>query len=224
MRRSVSTSARSALLPPLARRMCAKRNARKTKIPQSSNMAGDCKDFQRCTLDNNGCLKLSSILLAFNAAVSEEQAWAVCFQTAKCMVNEWNSDSSSCYRLSDTSHILIHKDGFIHRSTVKLCSKGKISVDFKKKNWFNFFFFLCVFCLRYREYRPLVERRSRPAFSYGPTGSTAPGIHPARPGPTNYSSIGERRAGWPLFTMSSGILGGDIMKCFDRCVFQSICV
>lgn len=96
------------------------------KILQSSNMAGDCKDFPQCTLDKNGCLKLSSILHAFNAAVSEEQAWAVCFQTAKCMVNEWNSDSSSCYCLSDTSHVLMHKDGYIHRSTVKLCSKGKI--------------------------------------------------------------------------------------------------
>lgn len=88
-------------------------------------MAGDCKDFPQCSLDNNGCLKLSSILHAFNAAISEEQAWAVCFQTAKCMMNEWNSDSSSCYCLSDTAHVLIHKDGFIHRLTVKLCSKGK---------------------------------------------------------------------------------------------------
>lgn len=95
------------------------------KILQSSNMAGDCKDFLQCSLDNNCCLKLSSILHAFNAAISEEQAWAVCFQTAKCMMNEWNSDSSSCYCLSDTAHVLIHKDGFIHRSTVKLCSKGK---------------------------------------------------------------------------------------------------
>lgn len=93
-------------------------------------MAGDCKDLPPCKLDNNGCLKLSAILHAFNAAISEEQAWAVCYQTAKCMVNEWNSDSSACYCLSDPAHILIHKDGIIHRSTVKLRSTGKMIVYF----------------------------------------------------------------------------------------------
>ncbi|XP_055953265.1 protein spire homolog 1-like [Argiope bruennichi] len=85
-------------------------------------MAGDCKKFSRCSLDSNGCLRLSTILQSFSAALSEEQAWAVCFQAAKCMVNEWNSDSSSCYCLSDTSHLLIHKDGYVHRSSVKLSS------------------------------------------------------------------------------------------------------
>ncbi|GIX80211.1 KIND domain-containing protein [Caerostris darwini] len=84
-------------------------------------MAGDCK-FSRCSLDPNGCLQLSTILQSFSASLSEERAWALCFQSAKCMVNEWNSDSNSCYCLSDTSHLLIHKDGFVHRSTVKLSS------------------------------------------------------------------------------------------------------
>ncbi|GIY10035.1 KIND domain-containing protein [Caerostris extrusa] len=87
-------------------------------------MAGDWK-FSRCTLDPNGCLQLSTILQSFSASLSEERAWALCFQSAKCMVNEWNSDSNSCYCLSDTSHLLIHKDGFVHRSTVKLSSSGK---------------------------------------------------------------------------------------------------
>ncbi|KFM61291.1 hypothetical protein X975_05709, partial [Stegodyphus mimosarum] len=86
-------------------------------------MAGDCTESPRCSLDEIGCLKLSGILQAFNSGLSEEQAWAICYQSAKCMVNEWNSDSSSCYCLSDTSHVLIHKDGYIHRSTVKLSSK-----------------------------------------------------------------------------------------------------
>ncbi|XP_071042769.1 protein spire homolog 1, partial [Parasteatoda tepidariorum] len=90
-------------------------------------MAVDCKKFYRCSLDSNGCLRLSNILQAFSTSLSEEQAWAVCFQSAKCMINEWNSDSSSCYILSDPNHVYIHKDGWIHKNTVKVSGQDTVN-------------------------------------------------------------------------------------------------
>ncbi|XP_022237370.1 protein spire homolog 1-like [Limulus polyphemus] len=73
----------------------------------------------RCEVDKYGCVRLSSILQAFNAPINEEHAWAVCYQTAKCFLKEWEADSPKVYCLNETSQIRIQKDGTIHSSSVR---------------------------------------------------------------------------------------------------------
>uniref|UniRef100_A0A1W7R9I6 Protein spire homolog 1 n=1 Tax=Hadrurus spadix TaxID=141984 RepID=A0A1W7R9I6_9SCOR len=86
-------------------------------------MAVEGKLSPRCALDEKGCVKLSSILEAFNAPISEEQAWAVCYQTSKCILKEWELEKK-CYCIMDTSDIRIHKDGSVHPSTIREINSG----------------------------------------------------------------------------------------------------
>ncbi|XP_043469307.1 protein spire [Leptopilina heterotoma] len=64
----------------------------------------------KCKLDSNNCLNLKDVLLSFNGPISQEQAWALCYQAAKTFLNL----SQNEYRtLSDSSHLLLHKDGSV---------------------------------------------------------------------------------------------------------------
>lgn len=87
-------------------------------------MAVERKLSPRCALDSKGCVKLSSILQSFNASISEEQAWAICYQTSKCIRKEWEKDTRKCYCLFDTEEIQIHKDGYVHPATIKEFNTG----------------------------------------------------------------------------------------------------
>ncbi|XP_065281294.1 protein spire homolog 1 isoform X5 [Dermacentor albipictus] len=82
-------------------------------------MASEDANAPKCDLEGDGCVRLSSILQAFGAPIREEQAWAVCYQTSKCMCKEWTADNRGCYCLTDTSQLRIHKDGSVHSSTVR---------------------------------------------------------------------------------------------------------
>lgn len=75
-----------------------------------SNNEKKVKQMKRskCKLDANGRLNLKDILLSFNGPVSQEQAWALCYQTAKslsCL------PGNNFYELSELSQIVLHKDG-----------------------------------------------------------------------------------------------------------------
>lgn len=70
----------------------------------------------KCKLDSNDCLNLKDILLSFNGPISQEQAWALCYQAAKTFLNL--SQNEFC-TISDSSQILLRKD-------------GKVQVDFDK--------------------------------------------------------------------------------------------
>ncbi|XP_075733829.1 spire type actin nucleation factor isoform X2 [Rhipicephalus microplus] len=82
-------------------------------------MASEDENAPKCDLEGDGCVRLSSILHAFGAPIREEQAWAVCYQTSKCMCKEWAADNRGCYCLTATSQLRIHKDGSVHTSTVR---------------------------------------------------------------------------------------------------------
>ncbi|KAG0416931.1 hypothetical protein HPB47_006029 [Ixodes persulcatus] len=82
-------------------------------------MASEDARTPKCELEGDGCVRLSSILQAFGAPIREEQAWAVCYQTSKCMCKEWTTDNRGCYCLTDTSQLRIHKDGSVDSSTVR---------------------------------------------------------------------------------------------------------
>nr|XP_012142498.1 PREDICTED: protein spire isoform X2 [Megachile rotundata] len=62
----------------------------------------------KCRLDANGRLNLEDILLSFNGPVSQEQAWALCYQTAKSLSR---LPDNNFYELSQLSQIVLHKDG-----------------------------------------------------------------------------------------------------------------
>lgn len=62
----------------------------------------------RCKLDSHGCLNLQDILLIFNSPVSQERAWALCYQTAKSLSS---LTQNKFYEISEFSQIVLHKDG-----------------------------------------------------------------------------------------------------------------
>ncbi|XP_076323370.1 protein spire homolog 1-like [Tachypleus tridentatus] len=88
-------------------------------------MAKEGGKTPRCEVDKYGCVRLSSILQTFNAPINEEHAWAVCYQTAKCFLKEWEVDNSKVHCLNETSQIRIQKDGTIHSSTVRAHNAGR---------------------------------------------------------------------------------------------------
>nr|XP_034191037.1 protein spire isoform X1 [Osmia lignaria]XP_034191038.1 protein spire isoform X1 [Osmia lignaria]XP_034191039.1 protein spire isoform X1 [Osmia lignaria]XP_034191040.1 protein spire isoform X1 [Osmia lignaria]XP_034191042.1 protein spire isoform X1 [Osmia lignaria]XP_034191043.1 protein spire isoform X1 [Osmia lignaria]XP_034191044.1 protein spire isoform X1 [Osmia lignaria]XP_034191045.1 protein spire isoform X1 [Osmia lignaria]XP_034191046.1 protein spire isoform X1 [Osmia lignaria] len=62
----------------------------------------------KCRLDANGRLNLKDILISFNGPVSQEQAWALCYQTAKSFSR---LPDNNFYELLELSQIVLHKDG-----------------------------------------------------------------------------------------------------------------
>nr|XP_018900947.1 PREDICTED: protein spire-like [Bemisia tabaci] len=82
-------------------------------------MAGDVQVRpKKCKLDQNKCVSLSDILISFNAPISEEHAWALCYQCAKCFKQGWESDRDKCKLVSELDHVLIHQDGHVHSNTI----------------------------------------------------------------------------------------------------------
>ncbi|XP_076358844.1 protein spire homolog 2-like [Tachypleus tridentatus] len=62
-------------------------------------------------------VKLSSILHAFNAPLSEEQAWAVLYQAVKFLITRWNTPGSNVFCITNVSQLQLAVDGSIHKST-----------------------------------------------------------------------------------------------------------
>ncbi|XP_008184579.1 protein spire isoform X1 [Acyrthosiphon pisum] len=71
-----------------------------------------------CKLDDNDCVSLVNIIKSFNTPVSEEHAWALCYQCAKCFKNAFEREPNKCRVVKNLEEVRIHKDGFIHPSTI----------------------------------------------------------------------------------------------------------
>lgn len=71
-----------------------------------------------CKLDENDCVSLINIIKSFNTPVSEEHAWALCYQCAKCFKNAFERDPNRCRVVKNLEEVRIHKDGFIHPSSI----------------------------------------------------------------------------------------------------------
>ena len=72
-----------------------------------------------CMMDQNGCVSLAKILNAFNEPINEEQAWAVCHQSAKFL----RRHNSKYYEIEHLSDLLIHKDGRVVIPSVQQAGK-----------------------------------------------------------------------------------------------------
>ncbi|XP_011705446.1 PREDICTED: protein spire homolog 1-like isoform X1 [Wasmannia auropunctata] len=89
-------------------------NQEKPAIIEESQAAVNKKEDTsvrpKCKLDSRGCLNLQDILLMFDSPISQERAWALCYQIA---------NSLSCltenkfYEILELSQIILHKDGDI---------------------------------------------------------------------------------------------------------------
>ncbi|CAK1544327.1 unnamed protein product [Leptosia nina] len=72
-----------------------------------------------CVLDGESRLNLQQILQAFNSNVSEEHAWALCYQAARCFQRCLNDAAApACYLPTQPAHLLLHKDGTVHPDTL----------------------------------------------------------------------------------------------------------
>jgi len=78
---------------------------------------GGGADQPSLSLDASGCVSLQDILLAFNAPISEEHAWALCFECVKCFQNALH-EHGKCLVVVEPEHIVLHKDGQVHLRTV----------------------------------------------------------------------------------------------------------
>ncbi|XP_043792615.1 protein spire isoform X2 [Apis laboriosa] len=119
-----------------------------------SNNEKKVKQMKRskCKLDANDRLNLKDILLSFNGPVSQEQAWALCYQTAKslsCL------PGNNFYELSELSQIVLHKDGDVWLGDLIELEKPHVS---EKKAMFSLgmmIFKALDFGLDEQEERPL---------------------------------------------------------------------
>lgn len=69
------------------------------------------------SLDAAECITLQQILQAFNSTISEEHAWALFYQAARCF-QKCLAEGSTCYLATEPRHVLLHKDGSVHPSTL----------------------------------------------------------------------------------------------------------
>ena len=67
------------------------------------------------------CLSLAQILVAFNAPISEEQCWAVAFQTFQLI----HGTTLGHLLLLDPDHLLLARDGSVHPNSL---SEGLLRV------------------------------------------------------------------------------------------------
>jgi spire-like protein len=81
-------------------------------------MAADVKVTPKCSLDSNDCVTLKDILISFNAPITEQHAWALCYQCAKCFKNAIEIDRERCCVVSKLDHVLIHREGQVHSNTI----------------------------------------------------------------------------------------------------------
>lgn len=63
------------------------------------------------------CISLQQILQAFNSTISEEHAWALFHQAARCF-QKCLLEGATCYLATEPRHIYLHKDGSVHPTTL----------------------------------------------------------------------------------------------------------
>ncbi|XP_076057632.1 protein spire homolog 1-like isoform X2 [Oratosquilla oratoria] len=72
---------------------------------------------KECALDPNGCICLEKILASFSTPISEEQAWALCYNFVKCFNQLSAEEKSRAVTVARLKHVQLHKDGYLHEST-----------------------------------------------------------------------------------------------------------
>ncbi|CAG9784110.1 unnamed protein product, partial [Diatraea saccharalis] len=68
-------------------------------------------------LDGAECMSLQQILQAFNSTISEEHAWALFHQAARCF-HKCLAEGAPLYLATEPRHVLLHRDGSVHPNTL----------------------------------------------------------------------------------------------------------
>lgn len=88
----------------------------------------------RCVLNSDGTVCLKDILESFNCSIKEENAWALCYQCAKCCDDTIRTTSlNKLYKITEIEHIFLHSDGTVHTNSI-FAGGGK------KSGLYNFYF------------------------------------------------------------------------------------
>jgi len=84
--------------------------------------------FPVLSLDANGCVTLSSVLGSFTAAINEEQAWALVYQSLSCARNVLRNPATRdlCCVASSPCQIKIHQDGCVHEESFLHSSMSEV--------------------------------------------------------------------------------------------------
>ncbi|KAL6430280.1 hypothetical protein ACFW04_007773 [Cataglyphis niger] len=82
----------------------------KKEMQETVKKKGDSSARPKCKLDSHGCLNLQDILLMFDSPISQERAWALCYQIVKGLSH---LTENKFYEISDLWQIVLHKDGDI---------------------------------------------------------------------------------------------------------------
>lgn len=82
----------------------------KKEMQETVKKKGDSSARPKCKLDSHGCLNLQDILLMFDSPISQERAWALCYQIVKGLSR---LTENKFYEISDLWQIVLHKDGDI---------------------------------------------------------------------------------------------------------------
>lgn len=96
-----------------------------------SNNESDTKPV-KCKLDVDECVSLSDILISFNAPISEEHAWALCYQCAKCFKYAHLSNREKCRLVKSLEQVILHKDGYVHDKSI-ICDDRLQDNNYGKK-------------------------------------------------------------------------------------------
>lgn len=72
----------------------------------------------KCKLNEDDCVPLADILISFNAPISEEHAWALCYQCAKCFKNSYYKNRDKCRLVKKLDQVIIHKDGYVNPKSI----------------------------------------------------------------------------------------------------------
>ncbi|XP_070150191.1 protein spire isoform X3 [Polyergus mexicanus] len=82
----------------------------KEEMQETVKKKEDSSARPKCKLDSHGCLNLQDILLMFDSPISQERAWALCYQIVKGLSR---LTDNKFYEISELWQIVLHKHGNI---------------------------------------------------------------------------------------------------------------
>jgi hypothetical protein len=89
--------------------------------------------YSASELNEDSCLSLRQILKSFGAPISEEQAWAIVYESAKCL-ESCLANSTATRTVTEARHLFLHREGFVHCSTFGVASGPATTSPSKRKN------------------------------------------------------------------------------------------
>lgn len=94
---------------------------------------------KKCILDSDLCVSLRNILFSFNTPISEEHAWALVHQFAKCFSSEISDKDNQSKLVPKPKDIFLHRDGYVHSKSFLDQEGTQIPTDSGKITGYNIY-------------------------------------------------------------------------------------